>query len=186
MDPFFNECRAYGRLVEHDQNGKLAVYCHGHLTLPASLEQDLERKFQVVDWNRPEEEYDAVVSKRQPFRCVVKDFISSDVFFMGKDIKRMLRQLKKLRSLGVFPMDIAARNYRGGRLVDLGSARTTPHYLFDVLPGWRIETEKRKDLVLFDEMIEQSGFQSFERALPNQEYLRKLRRPPGTAKLVRY
>lgn len=28
-DPFYNERRAYGRLIERDVNGKVAVRCHG-------------------------------------------------------------------------------------------------------------------------------------------------------------
>ena len=43
MDPFYNECRAYGRLEEANLNGKVAVRCHGYMTFPAEDEEELVR-----------------------------------------------------------------------------------------------------------------------------------------------
>ena len=75
MDPFFNGCRAYGRLDEANQNGKIAVCSHGHMSIPAEMEQELARRFDIQTWDRPSEDYAKPVSKRQPFRAVVKDLI---------------------------------------------------------------------------------------------------------------
>lgn len=57
MDPFFNECRAYGRLIEASQNGKIAVRCYGHMSIPADKEEELSQKFNIQAWDRPGEEY---------------------------------------------------------------------------------------------------------------------------------
>ena len=38
-DPFYNECRAYGRRIDSGVNGKVAVRCHGHLGIPAAREE---------------------------------------------------------------------------------------------------------------------------------------------------
>ena len=43
MDPFYNECRAYGRLEEANLNGKVAVRCQGYMTFPAEYEEELVR-----------------------------------------------------------------------------------------------------------------------------------------------
>lgn len=81
MDPFYNECRAYGRLNVANQNGKIAVQCHGYLTIPAAMEVELEKRFNIVIWDRPSEEYDKPVFKRQPFRALVKDLIREEENF---------------------------------------------------------------------------------------------------------
>lgn len=39
MDPFYSECRAYGRLIAAKVNGKVAVRCYDYLTLPAEKEE---------------------------------------------------------------------------------------------------------------------------------------------------
>ena len=43
MDPFYSECRAYGRLEEANLNGKVAVRCQGYMTFPAEDEEELVR-----------------------------------------------------------------------------------------------------------------------------------------------
>lgn len=72
-DPFYNECRAYGRLEEEGLNGKVAVRCHGYLTFPAEIEAQLERDYQIWDWgDRTQEEWNKPASLRQPLRAIVK------------------------------------------------------------------------------------------------------------------
>ena len=77
-DPFYNECRAYGRLIEYDLNGKAAVRCYGHLAIPAAREEELDRRFEVYAWDRPGDDYELAVTKRQPFRAIVKDLVEND------------------------------------------------------------------------------------------------------------
>ena len=174
-DPFYRECRAYGKLIEANLNGKVAVRCHGFLSLPANVENELKEKFHVELWDRSEDDYDMPVSKRQPLRAIVKDLIFSESDFTEKDIHRMLKHLKQLRKLGVYPMDLASRNYRGGLLVDFSAAITEPHYLFATRP--RIAYKyKQEDLILFDMMIKEAGIKfPKSRALPDKQYREKLR-----------
>ena len=70
--PFYNECRAYGRLEEENLNGKVAILCHGYLTFPAEIEDQLRREFNVDDWNRPFEDYQKPVFLRRPIQAFVK------------------------------------------------------------------------------------------------------------------
>lgn len=74
-DPFYHECRAYGRLIYCAVNGKVAVRCHGHLALFAAREEDLARRFEVYARRRPKDDTKRMISKRQPLRAIVKDLI---------------------------------------------------------------------------------------------------------------
>ncbi|KAL9613432.1 MAG: hypothetical protein Q9167_002030 [Letrouitia subvulpina] len=174
-DPFFNECRAFGRIIEAGLNGKIAVPCHGHLTVSAKLEDELKRRFHIEKWHRPESEYDKPVSRRQPFRAVVKTLLPTRLSVDGKLVGKALRDLKRIRRLKVYVMDIQARNYVAGTLVDLDNAITEKHYLFYISPEWRMRLYQKEDLEYFDGMIEELGLQTWERALPNDTYRSKLR-----------
>ena len=115
------------------------------------------------------------VSKRQPLRAIVKDLILSNVDFTKKDVCRMLKHLKQLRKLGIYPMDLAARNYRDGLLVDFSAAITEPHYIFETRPR-SVYKFKQDDLIKFDRIIKEAGFEfSKFRALPDKEYKMRLR-----------
>ena len=153
--------------------------CHGYLTIPAEREEELRDRFGVEAWNRPDSEYAKPASKRQPFRAIVKDLIGDNVPFTTKSVKKMLRDLKRIRKLGVYPMDVCARNYKGGMLVDFSVAMTEPHYLFVIKPRWRIEGYKLTDLHDFDRMVEDEGIVTWERAVTNLEYCEKLRSYDG-------
>ncbi len=137
MDPFFSGCRAYGRLIEKNVNGKVAVHCHGYLMIPADKEDELKERFGVTTWNRTNEEDFMPASKREPCRAIVKDLVTEDLPLTVKTAEKMLLDLRRMRKIGVYNMDIAACNYKGGRLVDFGFAMTTPHYLFVIKPAWR-------------------------------------------------
>ena len=178
MDPFYNECRAYGRLAEMGLNGKIAVHSYGHITLPAAMEDELDRKFNIATWDRPDKDFDKSVSERQPLRAIVKELVRDNVPFTAKDVTKMLRHLKRLRRLGIYPMDVRARNYRAGFLIDFSTAITKPHYLFENRPEWYVSMLQQDDLLRFDKMIENAKLGTWVRATPNHEYLEKLRRPP--------
>ena len=177
-DPFYNECRAYGRLEETGLNGKIAARCYGHLILPTKEED----KINDFSWGRPEEDLDKPASERSPLRAIVKELIGSDVSFTAKEVNKLLRHLRKLRRLGIYNMDIAARNYKGGLLIDFSRAMTEPHYYFDIESLWAVRMEKSLDLVDFDIMMEDEGIKTWVRASPNPAYLRKLRPRPQSSK----
>lgn len=185
MDPFFNECRAYGRLIERGINGKVAVRCYGYLMLPATREEELEHRFGVTAWNRPYEEYSKPASRRQPFRAIVKDLVTEDVPLTVKSAKRMLTDLRRIRRQNVYNMDICARNYKGGKLIDFSVAMTRPHYLLVIKPPWRRELYKYNDLTCFDHMLDEAGIVTWDRATPNQESIQRLRPRDDTGRMIK-
>ena len=180
-DPFYRECRAYGRLIEAGLNGKVAARCFGYVAIPAETEKFLQREFEIFDWNRPCEEYDKLPTKRQPFRAILKEFIPDEGPLTDRIVKRILRDLKKMRKQGVYPRDIAARNYKAGLLLDFDAAMTEPHFLFQIRPRYQVDHYKEMDFFKFDQMIEDEGIKTLVRALPNDDYLEKLR-PRGRGK----
>ncbi|KAL8739396.1 MAG: hypothetical protein Q9190_007804 [Brigantiaea leucoxantha] len=175
MDPFYNECRAYGRLVEKGLNGKVAVRCHGYTTLPPEKEEELAQKFGVYEWYRPDEDYAKALPKRLVFRALVKDFVREDVPLTHKVVVKMLRDLKTMREAEIYNMDIYARNYKGGLLIDFSIAMTAPHYLFDIKSEWWSGVQKKLDLFQFDRMIRSEEVVTNISAVANDDYLAKLR-----------
>lgn len=172
-DPFYNECRAYGKLIETNLDGKVAVRCHGYTTLPAAIESELYERFDVSDWDRHDE--DKPLRTRAVLRAIVKDLVVADIPLSSRVLRRMKQDLKKIRKQGIYPTDIKAANYIGGLLVDFSTALTEPHYLFEIKSDWRVKSYQKEDLFAFDTMVQDEGVKTNVRALPNYDYLRKLR-----------
>ena len=177
MDPFYNECRAYGRLLQKNMNGKVAARCYGYLTLPVAREKELAQRFAVDEdeWQRPERDNALPAHKRAPLRAIVKQLIREDKPLTRTLVVKMLRDLRKMRSVGIYPMDIRKRNYKGGLLVDMSIAMVKPHYLFDIKPRWRVEMMQKQDLHMFQSMMDEAGGSTWPRAVPNRDYCAKLR-----------
>ena len=175
MDPFFNECRAYGKMIDAKINGIVAVRCHGYLLIPATRELELRQRFGVTAWNRPEAEYSMPAQERQPLRAIVKDLVIEDAPLTAKIARKMLADLRRIRRLGIYNMDIQARNYKAGRLLDFSVAMTAPHYLFLIKPPWPRKMYRDDDLVSFDRMLEEAGVQDYIKATDSTEYTAKLR-----------
>ena len=166
-------------------NGEIAIRCHGFLVLPAAEETNLKQRFQVATWDRPDEDYEKPIAQRMPFRAIVKELVKTKVEFTRKDVNKMLQHLKRLAGLGVWPIDVCARNYRAGLLVDFSAALTEPHYFLETREPWQVDSEKREGFLAFDSMVQEAGIEfSAFRALPNMRYLQKLRNPPEKADAV--
>lgn len=80
-------------------------------------------------------------------------------------------------------MDIRLRNYKGGLLLDLSSAMTTPHFYLEMCPDRVYEEVMDEDLYHFDQMIKEAGVKTWVTAY-NKEYMKKLR--PRDAKRMKY
>ncbi|KAH9906764.1 kinetochore Sim4 complex subunit FTA2-domain-containing protein [Xylariomycetidae sp. FL2044] len=82
FDPFFCECRAYGRLKERNQE-HLAMRCHGYIFLDSAtqarlLQQDVSHDWEE-DWGwRPD-------CAGRPLRALVKDYFDIDGTHVGPD-----------------------------------------------------------------------------------------------------
>lgn len=177
FDPFYAECRAYGRIEDRKRNGKVAVRCYGFTAVSALQEAALYETFDVSEWDRPSEQYSLPVAERQSFRAIVKDLIEDQTPLSKIMIGRMLKDLKSLRRMALFVRDVKESNYKGGKLVDFSVSWTAPHIMLsDRLFNYKdIVEEIGWELTLFDTMIEDSKIPTWVRATPNKEYLSKLR-----------
>jgi len=159
-------------------NGTVAARCYGHMAVSADQEAHLRERFGVSVWDRSHKDASVPVSKRQPFRAILKDLIPDTVPLSNKLLNKMQRDLVRMRRLGVFPRDIRLRNYRGGLLVDMSIAITVPHYLFEVGSVRNTVYLLREDMLRFQAIRDESGIQSWDRTIRNIEYCKKLRGCP--------
>ena len=177
-DPFYAECRAYRRIASKPRKRPIAIACHGFVSIPAKQESFFARKFNITDWNRPEEELSLPPAKRQPLRALVKDLVETDPEITEKLITSIRRELKALNSLRIYVMDIKWSNYKGGHLVDFSSAWTEPHFEFrkDVNSEEDININRQIDLAAFDKMVkEELGMDVSVRTEPNPDFIARLR-----------
>ncbi|KAL8836439.1 MAG: hypothetical protein Q9170_002927 [Blastenia crenularia] len=175
-DPFFNECRAYGKLIDSSLNGRVAVRCHGYTTLHFKEVYQLGARFHIEDLEEEAESYrwNRVPPENSLYRAIVKDLIRDDLPLTHMRVKRMRRDLLKMRALGIYPMDIRLSNYRAALLIDFGTAITEPHYTFEISPEWQNVLTRNTDLIEFDEMVEKAAVKTWVKAW-NKRYLEKLR-----------
>ena len=185
-DPFFAECRAYGRIQEILEKRQpktkgrkppdIAVPCYGFLGLSATTHEELFRsRFTIIDWNRREVDSKRPTSKKEPFRALVKKLINGQEALVNPS--KMLRDLKRLRRAGIYQRDVFTRNYLEGLLVDFSVAWTAPHWSLEVLGEPNLTDQKDQELYDFDRMIKSEGIVTRIRATKNEETITKLRRP---------
>ncbi|KAF2175811.1 hypothetical protein K469DRAFT_763366 [Zopfia rhizophila CBS 207.26] len=177
-DPFYAECRAYRRIASKPRKRPIAIACHGFISIPVKQEFFFARKFNITDWNRPEEELFLPPVKRQPLRALVKDLVETGLEITEKLIVSIRRELKALNSLRIYVMDVRWSNYKGGHLVDFSSAWTEPHFEFrkDVNSEKDIKINRQIDLAAFDKMVkEELGMDVSVRTEPNPDLIARLR-----------
>ena len=179
MDPFYAECRAYGRIEENNCNGKVAVGCHGFTSVPADREEELSEAFGVADWHRPSDEYERPDSQRYPFRAIVKELVRDETVFTKKMIRGMRADLLRLRDMLVFVRDVRKENYRGGKLVDFSVSWTAPHLMLS--PEIQSQEFQEMDLISelfeFDAMVKDEGISTRVKAVPSTENTRRAQPP---------
>lgn len=177
-DPFYNKYRVYGRFIECGVNGKVAVRCHGHIAIPAAKEEELARRFEVDIWDRSKDDSKLSVSKRQPFRAIVKDLIEDDQPLNEKKLITMRKDLFKMHKLGVYPQDVRERNYGSGLLLDFSIVITKPHWVFETKRPWWIRSMRNDDINMLQVIMLEFGVKTWQRAVRNREYCIKLRGCP--------
>ena len=177
-DPFYAECRAYGCIEDHRQNGKIAVGCYGFMAVSAKQEDVLAGPPFEIDpseWNRPEQEYDLPVTGRQPFRAVVKQLVKSKQHF--RHVAQMRKDLLALQGMGVYVQDISKENYINGKLVDFSRSWTKPHLMLD--PDIRdqdlIDDQIEGDLLTFERMLQEAGLRTRTETLSTSNTSGRLR-----------
>ncbi|KAL9083964.1 MAG: hypothetical protein Q9165_008307 [Trypethelium subeluteriae] len=167
-DPFYAECRAYGLIEEFNRRQRhrksqetIAVPCHGYILISQAEEARIENQTQHhhLNWRRSEQDIG------KPIRAIVKDFVPGEpVNTKVRSIRRMVTDLRRLHQIGIYVMDVCERNYRGGLLVDFGSAHTEPSCVLREVPEWIARTDKMMDFADFDDMIKELGVKTSVRA----------------------
>ncbi|KAH8751105.1 kinetochore Sim4 complex subunit FTA2-domain-containing protein [Diaporthe sp. PMI_573] len=179
-DPFFCECRAYGRIEEAQAREKrvrkVAARCFGFLVLGAREEEHLKRNgFDLWPETLPPGHEYRTMAEGSPVRALVKEYIEDDPDPDLRAMSWMLKDIGFLNRNKCLNRDIKRDNYRNGLLVDFGCAWTEPHCLIRLASKERVETWMMTDRVQFDTMARKQGFGDVIRAMPNEKYLEKLR-----------
>ncbi|KAI7775784.1 hypothetical protein LA080_006369 [Diaporthe eres] len=179
-DPFFAECRAYGRIEEarakEKRVRKVAARCYGFLILGAREEEHLKRNgFDLWPTTIPPGHKYRAMAEGSPVRALVKEYIERDPDLDLRTMNGMLKDIRFLNRHKCLNRDIKRDNYRDGLLVDFGCAWTEPHCLIRLVSKERVETWRLTDRVQFDIMAEEQGFGDVIRAMPNMKYREKLR-----------
>lgn len=180
-DPFFAECRAYGRIEEAREKlgirDKLAVKCHGYIYLGEEDKRMLEGMGLDLGTDILDEELRQALDGGGRVRAIVKDLAPKQITVNSRNVRAALRKVKKLNDLKIYNRDIRAENFNGGNLVDFGSSWTEPHIILDALNKEDADDFRLEDLVMFDDMIEEEEIKTRPKlqALPNMEYHEKLR-----------
>lgn len=163
-DPFYAECRAFGRLQETGHES-LAVKCHGYVLLDEKHEELL---MPMIDkpsrmfGDRPF--YSNIGNPPAPIRCIIKD-LGGQSRLTRQLAQRVFEDIKALHQLGIVSMDMKLEQLIDGKIADFSVAKTLPHFvtcaeLNPKLPvEWSHMAESalflrcRNDFVFLDEMI---------------------------------
>ncbi|KAF4957054.1 hypothetical protein FGADI_3469 [Fusarium gaditjirri] len=157
-DPFFAECRAYGRIREAT-DGKIlksdvAVASHGFLFLEPKDQEALQKRNIDLGLDSVDIDYQKSTIGGLRARAIVKGVASSKSGITSTSMRKILGKVVSMNKAGIYNMDIRIDNFRDGRLVDFGSSWTEPHALLDSLSHEAATESKLADRVMFDQMIE--------------------------------
>ncbi|KAI0899585.1 kinetochore Sim4 complex subunit FTA2-domain-containing protein [Annulohypoxylon nitens] len=180
VDPFYAECRAYGRIKKEEERrglkSRVGANCFGFLYLRKKDELKLI-EMGVDLWDLPEEDEYRQQAEGSPIRAIVKEYIEDETEFNQKNCEEMLKKLRRLNRWRIFHGDIRQGNYKNGLLVDFGSAWTEPHCIMKNVSKDTAEKWKEADMTKFDEMLKGEGIHLSKdmRVLPNLKYRKMLR-----------
>lgn len=174
-DPFYAECRAYGRINEfyndtipeqyeealreffpnQTQGGEkaiLAAQCYGYLHLSAEDEEYLSENYPDVDWRIDEKD------EGKPLRALVKQLIDPIDDEGQPDILQMYDGMRTLHGIGVFPNKNSPQNYRDGHFMSFSGSYTVPHCAIQALPD--VQAEADFEIQRVDRMIDEQGIET--------------------------
>lgn len=152
-EPFNCECRAFGRLQEAGWEA-LAVKCYGYVLLDEEHERALTE--QCGRLGVQEIEFTSTLSssgfwrsrfpgkdgRAPPIRGIVKEFGVTNEPLRVKHVRKLLRDVIRFQQLGVVNIDAAHRQLANGKISDLSTAFTVPHFLLNpelnphITPNW--------------------------------------------------
>ncbi|CEJ92421.1 hypothetical protein VHEMI08075 [[Torrubiella] hemipterigena] len=171
-DPFYAECRAYGRIMETEAKRPrmmpICVPCYGYMMLSEEDRHILETRFYLA--------FDDIHSRREPLRALVKQYAGSDPGITEHSLTKTRQRMKNMNKLGIYNRDIGLDNFLNGLLIDFDNAWTEPHCFIQDMPRpHHIQENKDYDKYKFDEMLKCSGFSKKYSFYPNAEFCTKLR-----------
>ncbi|KAJ2966486.1 hypothetical protein NQ176_g10130 [Zarea fungicola] len=192
-DPFYAECRAYGRINEARKSGKvkqaISMPCFGFLFidekyLPILLESgvDLEEDCLLHEDCISTASESATPPpprtrdpSKAPIRSIVKELASHSSGVNYRSIERIRQDILALNRLQVYNRDVRMDNILDGKLVDFGSAWTEPHCCMSPLNFREADHAKVGDLAMLEEIADDEGYLVSWRRFKNLEYKKKLR-----------
>ncbi|EFY84239.1 hypothetical protein MAC_09717 [Metarhizium acridum CQMa 102] len=138
-EPFNCECRSFGRLQEAGYE-ELSVKCFGYLLLDEEHERTMMEKFSDNELEFNGNVYDAGYDdirasyagksgRPPPIRGILKEFGSEAKNLKTKDMRKVLRDVKRFHQLGIINLDVADRQLINGKLCDFSTAITVPHFI---------------------------------------------------------
>ncbi|KAI9149999.1 hypothetical protein HJFPF1_09749 [Paramyrothecium foliicola] len=160
-DPFFSECRAYGRIQDALDNKALAANpampCYGYILLQQKDEEILLEKGLNLRHDLTDSDTEEQTPEKSPIRALVKKLASPASGVTTRRQAKICMDLLKLNELQIYNRDIRAENYRDGLLVDFGSSITLPHILMDAFGAREREETLLKDGAMFKGMLDREG-----------------------------
>lgn len=90
-------------------------------------------------------------------RAIIKDLAPVGPDINQKNVKSALIDILMLNREGIYNMDIRLDNFRGGKLVDFGSAQTEPHIFVQSLTGVNYDDVTVADWVDFSRMAREGS-----------------------------
>ncbi|KAJ2986733.1 hypothetical protein NUW58_g4888 [Xylaria curta] len=174
-DPFYAECRAYGRIKEAVDKGeireKIAVNCHGYIFLNADAQKWLDDQGFDLGAETLDSKLFPIVGGAGKPRAIIKDFeiAGPDVDKQTpQQIRKSFRRVWLLNQLGIYNRDVRAENFRNGWLVDFDTSYTLPHDIYNALSPFEAEETRADDTAKFEDMLEEAGINM--RFLPTKRF----------------
>ncbi|ERS95631.1 hypothetical protein HMPREF1624_08147 [Sporothrix schenckii ATCC 58251] len=141
-DPFYSECRAFGRLHETGHT-ELAIPCYGYVLLDEAHERKLTEQFKLeyngsIDFPGDEDMRGLYLGERSgkppPLRGIIKKLGStidpwSPANVRVRTMRRILRDTIRLHQLGIFYLDLRPEQLVDNMMCDFSTAFTVPHFM---------------------------------------------------------
>lgn len=177
-DPFYAECRAYGRIREGLESRlvteQIAVKCYGYLLLNKNDARWLRNEGIDLGHQLLDQELREALDGDTRVRAIVKRFEKNTAPIHAGNIRKAWRGVRLLNDrLKIYNMDIKADNFIGSRLVDFGSSWTEPHKLLDYFDKeWEkmAKATRWRDRVNFENMIEEDEIPTRLKVLAGSEH----------------
>ncbi|KAI0874570.1 kinetochore Sim4 complex subunit FTA2-domain-containing protein [Hypoxylon argillaceum] len=163
-DPFYAECRAYGRIQEQADQGevreKVATKCHGYMFLDEEAQRWLEGEGIDLGAESLTDELLPIIGGAGRPRAIVKEFEIAGPDLdeqTPQQIRKSYRSIKLLNQMGIYNRDVRAENFRNGWVVDFDTSFTLPHDIYKALPPFEARETRAEDGAKFEGMLREAG-----------------------------